>query len=116
MGIWRAAWRADRLCRRHTDQRPAENATKAAKPPPTATLGAPHPPAPTACFAVSLLALTAAMMQADGRAMRSELIVAQKFFIQQFGRNLAQTLMPILRDLLREEIPSKPSAAKSAPT
>ena len=85
----------------------AENATKAAKPPPR-----PPRPAPRASagadrhnFAVSLLALTAAMMQADGRAMRSELIVAQKFFIQQFGRNLAQTLMPILRDLLREEIP-----------
>jgi DnaJ like chaperone protein len=41
-------------------------------------------------FIASLLALTAAMMKADGRATKSELDVVKAFFAQQFGKETAQ--------------------------
>lgn len=59
-------------------------------------------------FIASLLALTAAMMKADGRATKSELEVVKQFFAQQFGAGIAQDALRMLRDLLERDIPLGP--------
>ena len=63
-------------------------------------------------FIASLLALTAAMMKADGRATRSELDVVKQFFARQFGAGLAQQSLQMLRDLLNKDIPIGPVCAQ----
>ena len=63
-------------------------------------------------FIASLLALTAAMMKADGRATKSELDVVKQFFTAQFGRQTAQEALRLLRDLLEREIPLGPICAQ----
>ena len=63
-------------------------------------------------FIASLLALTAAMMKADGRATKSELAVVKAFFSQQFGSVVAQDALRMLRDLLDREIPLGPICAQ----
>ena len=63
-------------------------------------------------FIASLLALTAAMMKADGRATKSELDVVKAFFAQQFGKETAQEALRMLRDLLEREIPLGPICAQ----
>lgn len=63
-------------------------------------------------FIASLLALTAAMMKADGRATKSELEVVKKFFSQQFGSRIAQDALRMLRDLLVRDIPLGPICAQ----
>jgi len=59
-------------------------------------------------FLASLLVLTAAMMKADGRATKSELDVVKRFFAQQFGTQIAQEALQMLRDLLEKDIPVGP--------
>ncbi len=59
-------------------------------------------------FIASLMALTAAMMKADGRVSKSELGVVKQFFVQQFGREMAQEALRMLRGLLGQEIPTGP--------
>ena len=63
-------------------------------------------------FIASLLALTAAMMKADGRATKSELEVVKAFFTQQFGKETAQEALRMLRDLLERDIPLGPICAQ----
>ena len=63
-------------------------------------------------FIASLLALTAAMMKADGRATKSELEVVKAFFTQQFGKETAQEALRLLRDLLERDIPLGPICAQ----
>ncbi len=63
-------------------------------------------------FIASLLALTAAMMKADGRATKSELDVVKQFFTAQFGRQPAQEALRLLRDLLVRDIPLGPICAQ----
>ena len=63
-------------------------------------------------FIASLLALTAAMMKADGRATKSELEVVKAFFAQQFGNRIAQDALRTLRDLLDRDIPLGPICAQ----
>ena len=63
-------------------------------------------------FIASLLALTAAMMKADGRATKSELDVVKAFFAQQFGSQIAQDALRMLRDLLDRDIPLGPICAQ----
>ena len=59
-------------------------------------------------FIASLMALTAAMMKADGRVLKSELGVVKEFFARQFGREIAQEALRMLRGLLDQEIPTGP--------
>ncbi len=59
-------------------------------------------------FIASLLALTAAMMKADGRVLKSELAVVKQFFLQQFGADIAQQALQMLRHLLEQDIPVGP--------
>lgn len=63
-------------------------------------------------FIASLLALTAAMMKADGRATKSELAVVKAFFAQQFGARIAQEALRMLRGLLDKDVPVGPVCAQ----
>lgn len=74
--------------------------------------GAAGPGAARNDFIASLLVLTAAMMKADGRTTKSELDVVKQFFSQQFGRELAQQALQMLRDLLQKDIPTGPVCAQ----
>ena len=56
-------------------------------------------------FIVSLLTLTAAMMKADGRVLRSELEVAKAFFAEHFDGPVAGASIRALRDMLAQPVP-----------
>ena len=56
-------------------------------------------------FTTSLLYLSAAVIKADGSAMRSELDFVRRFFMQQFGEEKANADMLLLREILKQEIP-----------
>lgn len=55
-------------------------------------------------FAASLLVLTAAVMKADGKVLKSELEYVRAFYIRQFGENKTKQQMRALRDLLKQNI------------
>jgi DnaJ like chaperone protein len=55
--------------------------------------------------AMSLVVLTAAVMNSDGRVTRMELDYVRRFFTQQFGGQRAQELLLVLRDVLKRDIP-----------
>jgi DnaJ like chaperone protein len=59
-------------------------------------------------FAVSLLVLSAAVMRADNRVLKSELNYVKQFLVGQFGEAKAQELLRVLKDLLQREIPLAP--------
>ncbi len=56
-------------------------------------------------FRISLLVLSAAVMKADGKQLRSELDYIKAFFTQNFGPVQTQNYMQTLRDILKQEIP-----------
>jgi DnaJ like chaperone protein len=56
-------------------------------------------------FAMSLLALSAAVMKADGKSTKSELNYIKAFFIGQFGESKTREAMALLKDLLKKDIP-----------
>jgi DnaJ like chaperone protein len=56
-------------------------------------------------FSASLLVLSAAVMKADGKTLKSELDYVKKFFAAQFGEVHAQREMLLLKELLQKEIP-----------
>ncbi len=64
-----------------------------------------RPPSTSGDFSVSLLVLSAAVMKADGRPMKSELEYIRNFFVTQFGESKATQDMLVLKDLLKKEIP-----------
>ena len=68
----------------------------------------PGPGAARNDFIASLLVLTAAMMNADGRATKSELAVVKQFYARQFGVPIAQDALQMLRGLLDRDIPVGP--------
>lgn len=55
-------------------------------------------------FSVSLLILSAAVMRSDGKVMRSELDFVRNFFMRQFGHEITESQMPMLREILKQEI------------
>jgi DnaJ like chaperone protein len=55
-------------------------------------------------FSVSLLILSAAVMRSDGKVMRSELDFVRNFFMRQFGHETTEAQMPMLREILKQEI------------
>ena len=55
-------------------------------------------------FAASLLVLTAAVMKADGKVMRSELDYVKEFYNRQFGAEKTKQQMAALKDLLKDTI------------
>jgi DnaJ like chaperone protein len=56
-------------------------------------------------FSASLLVLSAAVMKADGKHLKSELDYVRKFFTMQFGEAHATQAMLGLKELLQKEIP-----------
>lgn len=54
-------------------------------------------------FGVSLLILSAAVMKADGKVLKSELDYVRQFFQRQFGPTEAQQRMLMLREILKQE-------------
>ncbi len=67
--------------------------------------GARRSPSTYGDFSASLLVLSAAVMKADGKSLKSELDYVKKFFILQFGEAHAQQEMLLLKGLLQKEIP-----------
>jgi DnaJ like chaperone protein len=55
-------------------------------------------------FVVSLLVLSAAVMKADGKVMKSELNFVKKFFVRQFGEDKAQEQLILLRKILKQPL------------
>ncbi len=55
-------------------------------------------------FAMSLLVLSAAVMKADGKVVKSELDYVRSFFIRQFGLEEAEQLILHLREIIKQEI------------
>lgn len=56
-------------------------------------------------FVMSLLVLIAAVMKADGKVVRSELDYVKHFFVNQFGKESAQQVLLMLKDILNKDIP-----------
>lgn len=56
-------------------------------------------------YIMSLLVLTAAVMKADGKILRSELDYVKKFLVHNFGEAAATEGVRMLRDLLEQTIP-----------
>jgi DnaJ like chaperone protein len=55
-------------------------------------------------FAMSLLVLSAAVMKADQKVVRSELDFVKSFFIRQFGEDEGGRLVTMLREILKQDI------------
>ncbi len=55
-------------------------------------------------FVASLLVLTAAVMKADKKILKSELDYIKQFFLRQFGANVTEQNMLLLREILKQEI------------
>ena len=55
-------------------------------------------------FAMSLLVLSAAVMKADGKVVKSELEFVKNFFLQQFGIEETERLILMLKEILKQEI------------
>lgn len=54
-------------------------------------------------FAIAMLVLLAAVMKADGRVVKAELDYVKRFLIQSFGRDNAQEMLILLKNLLEQE-------------
>jgi len=59
---------------------------------------------PRGDFSMSLLVLSAAVMKADEKVVKSELEFVRGFFIRQFGEEEGSRLMLMLREILKQEI------------
>jgi len=55
-------------------------------------------------FTLSLLALIAVVLKADGKIMKSELAYVKKFLVQNFGEQNAKDLLPLLKKALDKDI------------
>jgi DnaJ like chaperone protein len=58
-------------------------------------------------FASAMLVLSAAVMKADGRQMKSELDFIRQFYQRQFGSAVAAEQMGLLKEILKKDIPLK---------
>lgn len=59
----------------------------------------------TGGYVMSLLVLTAAVMKADGKVLKSELDYVKKFMVHNFGEASATEAVRMLRDLIQQTIP-----------
>lgn len=59
---------------------------------------------PRGDFAMSLLVLSAAVMKADQKVVRSELDYVRGFFINQFGPDEGNRLIQMLQEILKQDI------------
>lgn len=56
-------------------------------------------------FPTSLLLLSAAVMKADGKVVKSELEYVKRFFHQQFGQTAGRQYILELKDILQRQVP-----------
>ncbi|PIQ15112.1 MAG: molecular chaperone DnaJ [Flavobacteriales bacterium CG18_big_fil_WC_8_21_14_2_50_32_9] len=56
-------------------------------------------------FALSLMVLVAAVMNADGKVLKSELDYVKNFFHKQFGSEKTQQHLITLREILKKDVP-----------
>jgi DnaJ like chaperone protein len=56
-------------------------------------------------FGVSLLILSAAVMKADGKVLKSEVDFVKRFFVRQFGVEETRKKMLLLKEILKQNIP-----------
>ncbi len=54
-------------------------------------------------FNVSLLVLSAAVMKADGKVLKSELNYVKQFFLRNFGQERAENYIRMLREILQQD-------------
>lgn len=66
--------------------------------------GGTRPQTQTGDFSASLLILTAAIMKADEKVMRSELDYVKQFLVQQFGDQQAKEQLMMLKEILKQDI------------
>ncbi len=59
----------------------------------------------TGGYIMSLLVLTATVMKADGKILKSELDYVKAFLVRNFGENAATDAVRMLRDILKQNIP-----------
>lgn len=55
-------------------------------------------------FVISLLVLSAAVMKADGKVLKSELDYVKDFFVRQFGEAKAKEQVLLLREILKQPL------------
>jgi len=55
-------------------------------------------------FAVTFVVLTASVMKADGKILKSELSFVKKYFIKFFGPEQAKDMLQMLKDILKKDI------------
>lgn len=56
-------------------------------------------------FEISLLILTAAVIKADGKVLKSELDYVKKFLLSQYNEEEAKQKLLVLREVMKKEIP-----------
>jgi DnaJ like chaperone protein len=56
-------------------------------------------------FSAALIVVSAAVMKADGRILKSELDFVKKYFIQNFGPEVAKEKIQVLGEVLKQDIP-----------
>jgi DnaJ like chaperone protein len=59
----------------------------------------------TGGYVMSLLVLTAAVMKADGKVLKSELDYVKKFMVHNFGEASVTEAVRMLRDIMQQNIP-----------
>jgi DnaJ like chaperone protein len=62
-----------------------------------------YKPTQSGDFSVSLLVLSAAVMRADGKVMKSELDYVRNFFIHNFGLETANQRIQMLQEILKQD-------------
>jgi DnaJ like chaperone protein len=62
-----------------------------------------YKPTQSGDFSVSLLVLSAAVMRADGKVLKSELDYVRSFFIRQFGLEIANNRIQMLQEILKQD-------------
>ncbi len=55
-------------------------------------------------FAVTFVVLTASVMKADGKVLKSELNFVKNYFVKAFGESQAKDMLHILKDVLKKDI------------
>tara|TARA_B100000963_G_C22592869_1_gene656379 strand:+ start:306 stop:1109 length:804 start_codon:yes stop_codon:yes gene_type:complete len=56
-------------------------------------------------FSAALIVVSAAVMKADGKILKSELDFVKKYFLKHFGEEVAREKIKVLGEVLKQEIP-----------
>ena len=58
-------------------------------------------------FGISMIVLSAAVMKADGKVVKSELEFVKKFFISQFGETKTLDMLSVMREVLKQSFSTR---------